>query len=193
MSLIINNERISLICRRKSDAFKRRRRETESKSNQINKMPKEGNDNIQVLGKQNQKKKEKTSSDIRHRNTHQRELILRVVRARCDHPTAEEIYKDVKRLDDKIGKATVYRNLNTLADFGEINHIRVPSGVDRFDLRNDLHYHIICTACGALEDVPLAYKEEDDWLAERETGYKVKRHRGVFEGICPNCLKAQKA
>ncbi len=146
-----------------------------------------------MLGKQAKKKKENPTSDIRHRNTHQRELILRVVRARYDHPTAEEIYNDVKRLDDKIGKATVYRNLNALADFGEINHVRIPAGIDRFDLNTELHYHIICTDCGALEDVPLAYKEEDDWFAERETGYKVKRHRGVFEGICPICLKAQKA
>ncbi len=132
--------------------------------------------------------------EIKHRNTHQRDLVLRVVRAKRNHPTAEEIFEDVKKIDSSIGQATVYRNLNALSEFGEINHIRVPSsGADRFDLRTDLHYHIICTECNAVEDVMIPYSEENDLKAERQTGYQVRRHRGVFEGICPKCLKAQKA
>ena len=36
-------------------------------------------------------------------------------------------------------------------------------------------------------DVPLDYHAElDDDLAER-TGYRIDRHRTVFEGLCPAC------
>jgi len=129
-------------------------------------------------------------NNITRRNTKQRALILEIVRSRCDHPTADEIYSDVRRQDPKISRGTVYRNLNFLAEIGEVNHIRVPAA-DRFDLRTDLHYHIMCTECGAVTDVPIPYSEENDKKAEESTGFKVNRHRGVFEGICPECLKAQ--
>ena len=51
---------------------------------------------------------------VQRRNTKQRALVLDAVRARCDHPTAEDIYLDVRRQDDRISRATVYRNLRLL-------------------------------------------------------------------------------
>ena len=43
------------------------------------------------------------------RNTRQRELILNAVRSRHDHPSADDIYLDVLKIDSKISRATVYR------------------------------------------------------------------------------------
>lgn len=54
------------------------------------------------------------------RNTKQRKLILEVVQAHQDHPSADQIYAEVRKLDPKISRGTVYRNLNLLADNGEI-------------------------------------------------------------------------
>ena len=36
---------------------------------------------------------------VTRRNTRQRQLVLDAVRARCDHPTAEDIYLDVHAID----------------------------------------------------------------------------------------------
>lgn len=122
------------------------------------------------------------------RNTKQRQLVLDAVRARCDHPSADQIYLDVRSKDDRISRGTVYRNLNILAGSGEILHVKVPSA-DRFDRRLDYHYHLICTSCGKVSDVPMEYHSELDREMEKETGYSVDRHRTVFEGVCPECRK----
>lgn len=122
------------------------------------------------------------------RNTRQRQIVLEAVRARCDHPTADQLFLDVRERDDKISRATVYRNLNLLAENGEVLHIKVPSA-DRFDLRADLHYHLFCTNCGAVSDVPLFYARDLDEVLSRKTGYSIIRHRTVFEGLCPACQK----
>ena len=61
-------------------------------------------------------------------------MVLQAVRARTDHPTADQIFKDVHKLDPKISHGTVYRNLNHLCEDGLICHVRVP-GADRYDLR----------------------------------------------------------
>ncbi len=124
------------------------------------------------------------------RNTRQRHEVYETVVAHHDHPTADEIYLDLRNRDDKISRGTVYRNLNLLSESEEINHIRVP-GVDRFDSRLDRHYHMICSVCGKVVDVPLDYQDAFDEEIEARTGFAVKRHRMVFEGICPDCRKKE--
>ena len=124
------------------------------------------------------------------RKSRQRQLILDTVMTRCDHPTADQIYLDVRAKDDKISRGTVYRNLGVLSEYGEVTNVKVPAAsADRYDSRQDLHYHLYCTNCGKVSDAPLPYHPEFDEKVEQETGFRIARHRGIFEGICPECAK----
>lgn len=120
------------------------------------------------------------------RNSRQRKLILDAVRARCDHPTADQIYLDVRAQDDKISRGTVYRNLGVLSDTGQLTNVKVPAA-DRYDSRLDRHYHLFCTNCRRVFDAPLIYHGEYDTQVAAETGFQISRHRMIFEGICPEC------
>ena len=93
---------------------------------------------------------------VQRRNTKQRKLVLDAVRQSYNHPTADEIYNAVREQDDKISRGTVYRNLNLLADAGEILSIKTPGG-SRFDRTIEPHAHIICTSCSRVIDVPLPF------------------------------------
>ena len=77
---------------------------------------------------------------VQRRNTRQRKLVLDAVRQSYNHPTADEIYNAVREQDDKISRGTVYRNLNLLADAGEILSIKTPGG-SRFDRTIEPHAH----------------------------------------------------
>lgn len=120
------------------------------------------------------------------RDTRQRREVLEEVMRRCDHPTADEIYLSLHATDPKISKGTVYRNLNILSANEEITHVRVP-GADRYDSRLENHYHMICMSCGRVVDAPIEYDSGFDREAAAGTGFKVNRHRMVFEGICSLC------
>lgn len=120
------------------------------------------------------------------RNTKQRQLVLDAVKAHNDHPSADQIYLDVRAIDSKISRGTVYRNLNLLTQSGEIRQIKLPDA-DRFEYRLDFHYHLLCTKCGAVCDAPLSYHTELDQEMTIKTGYSIKRHQTVFEGLCPDC------
>jgi Fur family transcriptional regulator, ferric uptake regulator len=126
------------------------------------------------------------------RNTKQRQIVLETVLEHCDHPTADQIYFYVRKKDEKISRGTVYRNLNILSEEGEILHVKVP-GVDRFDSRQDLHYHLLCSECGKLTDLADPYDSKLDRKIARESGYQISRHRLIFEGICPECQKKEAA
>lgn len=122
------------------------------------------------------------------RQTKQRQLIYNNVVNRCDHPTADMIYEAVKKKDKKVSKGTVYRNLNILSDMGKITHVEVPGG-DRFDRTTYPHYHIHCIRCGKVEDVDIKYNYQSDKKMATKSGYAIKGHNIVFEGLCPKCKK----
>ena len=122
------------------------------------------------------------------RSTRQKRIILEAVKARDDHPTAEEIYSDVHRTDARISRATVYRNLNQLAGNGEISSVDLIPDAGRYDRRRERHHHMLCEKCGAVYDAPIAYSDDEDRMLEELTGFKVRRHEVIFRGICAKCL-----
>ena len=123
---------------------------------------------------------------VQRRNTRQRKLVLDAVRQSYNHPTADEIYNAVREQDDKISRGTVYRNLNLLADAGEILSIKTPGG-SRFDRTIEPHAHIICTSCSRVIDVPLPFDAQLDAKASEQIGWHVTSHYTIFEGLCPDC------
>ncbi len=123
---------------------------------------------------------------IVRRDTRQRRLVLQAVQSRRDHPTAEQIYEAVRAADPRISHATVYRNLSCLSEDGLINHVRVP-GADRYDLRTEPHYHMVCIKCGKVIDAPFPYKASIDQEMTARSGCCIIRHHLIFEGICPAC------
>lgn len=126
---------------------------------------------------------------VTRRNTRQRQLVLDAVRSRCDHPTAEDIYLQVRETDDRVSRGTVYRNLNLLTEAGVITTVKTP-GTTRFDWRCDGHGHAVCRCCGAAADVMLPYDDGLDERAGLETGFSIDAHNLVFEGTCPACQHA---
>lgn len=125
---------------------------------------------------------------VQRRNTRQRQLVLDAVRSRCDHPTADAIYLEVREKDPRVSRGTVYRNLNLLAHEGAIQAIKAPGG-SRFDKRCDHHAHIMCTECGAVSDLALPYDEDLNAAAERESGFSSVSHHALFEGVCRSCAR----
>lgn len=88
------------------------------------------------------------------RNSKQRELIFEAVQQNLCHPSADYIYNFLKKDHPNLSLATVYRNLNKLADMGVIQKIEVPNGSDRFDAIMSTHIHAMCTQCGEVFDIP---------------------------------------
>ena len=50
---------------------------------------------------------------------------------------------------------------------------------------------LLCTACGRVFDAPMSYHPEYDERVSSETGFQIKRHRTVFEGLCPECFEKE--
>ena len=123
------------------------------------------------------------------RYSHQRERIFRAVSERCDHPTANMVYEQLKLEMPRLSLGTVYRNLNQLADAGRLKKIPLADGSCRFDKTRESHSHIVCDECGAVADVHLPSFETLERTIVSETGYELRSYDVVLRGVCEACRK----
>src|SRR5256714_15644691 len=102
-------------------------------------------------------------------NTNAR-AVLDVLRASDKHPTALEVYEEVRGVRPHIGLATVYRILHQLTWQGLITELGRNDESCRYDGRTNRHDHAICTECGALLDIPVELRLLDEELQAAALG-----------------------
>lgn len=129
--------------------------------------------------------------EIKRRMTKQRSVIYEYLKAHKTHPTANDVYQALVKEHPEMSLATVYRNLNLLADMGMLQKITMPSAPDRFDGDLSPHYHFLCTKCGDIHDIFISYDKDLDALARENTPHEVFEHEVYFKGICSNCKGTQ--
>ena len=116
------------------------------------------------------------------RYSFQREVIYNNVMSRKDHPTAEQIYEDVKKEIPNISLGTVYRNLNFLADEGKILKVDLEKSV--FDSTLEVHNHMLCEKCRRIVDVDVDFDKVNFF---DKIGNIITKADIRFTGICAQC------
>lgn len=121
------------------------------------------------------------------KHSKQREAIKEYLVSTNSHPTADAVYLHVKEDFPNISLGTVYRNLNLLADLGEITKITTPDGADRLDACTKPHYHFYCKECKRVFDMPLNTIESIDQIAAENFDGEIDSHTIMFCGTCADC------
>lgn len=119
--------------------------------------------------------------------TPQREVVLRVVRGREEHMTANEIFEAARALLPTISFATVYNSLRYLKDAGLVGEVTFGNGASRFDRETARHDHAVCSNCGRLTDFDLPATTELVRAAARRTRFKPESIHLTLVGLCPDC------
>ena len=108
------------------------------------------------------------------------------------HPSAEYIYDILRHANSNISLATVYRNLNKMAQIGRIKKINGLEDRAHFDHNTFEHYHFICRKCGRIYDIPCDIAPDIIKKAQEETGFKIESHDIVFNGVCRECSENER-
>ena len=108
------------------------------------------------------------------------------------HPTADTVYLHIKEEFPNISLGTVYRNLNLLAEIGEIQKLSPGIGPDRFDGNPAPHYHFICRHCGCVMDLTVSGLDHINILAGQDFDGEIEGHITYFYGACPFCKASEK-
>ena len=120
------------------------------------------------------------------KTTIQQKIIHEAVSELGTHPKAEEVYEHIAKAHPTIGRATVYRNLNQLAEAGKLLNIGKIDGVTRYDHNTHPHYHFECSKCGRIFDIE-GYIANMTSQVDVPEGFKVATHVIHFYGTCQEC------
>lgn len=123
------------------------------------------------------------------KRSRQREAIRANLMYRCDHPTAETVYMDIKEEFPNISLGTVYRNLTLLSELGEIQKISTGTGPDRFDGNPKPHCHFQCRVCQNVLDIPFENLADIRTHAQKNFPGIIEENIIQFFGLCPECIK----
>lgn len=126
--------------------------------------------------------------------TAQRQTILDTLLEQDEHVSAEELFGAVRERDPRVGQATVYRTLKLLTDAGVADAVDFGDGIARYEpgMGRTHHDHLICTRCGATEEIlDEAIEAQQKRVAERH-GYSLTSHTMHLYGLCPACRKGRR-
>ncbi|MBD3221963.1 transcriptional repressor [bacterium] len=120
------------------------------------------------------------------KTTRQRSTIVQVFFRLRGHISVEELLREVKKVNPKIGYATVYRTLHLLVESGLVEERRFGDGLARYEGRNEVehHDHMICLECGKIREFSNPKLIELQEQLARENGFKIFRHRLELYGSC---------
>ena len=126
------------------------------------------------------------------RMTRQKRAVASLLSETGEFSSAQDLHARLKEAGEKVGLATVYSQLRTLADSGEIDSVRGDSGealYRRCDLESH-HHHLVCRRCG--HAVELDAPEVETWARRVGGSYGFRHLDHVLEitGICDRCSEA---
>lgn len=128
------------------------------------------------------------------RNTKQKEQLLSYLRASRNFVSAQELHRLLVEDGAVLGLATVYRQLNTLEQSGDVDMVRF-KGQQLFRICDESthHHHLVCERCGKTVDIEPP--NDENWITNiaREHGYTVSEHILEVFGLCQACQKKQAA
>ncbi len=121
--------------------------------------------------------------------TPQRMAIYRELIKSKEHPSADMLYRKVRKIFPNLSLDTVNRTLLTLAEIGAAFIVEGSGDVKRFDGCLESHQHFKCVKCKRIID--FYHKSFDNIAIPKSISNKftVLKKTVYLEGICNSCSK----
>ena len=122
-----------------------------------------------------------------YRVTPQRVLIHRAFTDLGRHATAEEVLARVESQLPNASLPTVYAALELFEELGIAHRVAAGSPTALWDPRPQLHHHVICRSCGAVEDLDVSIDAARALRAARRQGFRAEGSELIVRGLCERC------
>jgi Fur family peroxide stress response transcriptional regulator len=119
--------------------------------------------------------------------TAQRIEISRILNESRTHPSAEEVYREVKKKFPTISPATVYKTIRVLKKAGKVRELAFYDKKTRFNGNMQPHIHLICLRCNRIEDVIDRKVKDSLQHFSDKLSFKIEGERIDLYGICREC------
>ena len=124
------------------------------------------------------------------RVTSQRLVILRELRRRAQHATAEEVHRAVQQELPGVSVPTIYATLELFVDLGLARRIDTGTAA-LYDAGLEPHQHAVCRRCGRVQDVGGRLQSGALLGAARAAGFQPHGAELIISGLCAECAAVE--
>ena len=128
-------------------------------------------------------------AEVKRRSTWQRSAIVDLLERSQVFLSAQQIHTELEEEGTKVGLATVYRNLQSLAEEDLVDTVRSDDGeaLYRLCVNEGHHHHLVCRSCG--KAVEIAGSLFENWVHDiaSANGFTKVEHVAEFFGLCNDC------
>jgi Fur family ferric uptake transcriptional regulator len=118
-----------------------------------------------------------------------RAAVLTALREAGAFRSAQSLHQELLAAGHPIGLATVYRNLQVLAEDGLVDQVRVEGAeaLYRVCAQDGHHHHVICRSCG--RSAAVTGPDFEVWADKvaAAAGFTDIRHALEISGVCQAC------
>jgi Fur family transcriptional regulator, ferric uptake regulator len=125
--------------------------------------------------------------DRGERVTTARRALLTALDQAGDHRSADELAEAVSREHPEVHRATIYRTLETLRRLEVVEHTHLGHGPAVYHLAGEVHQHLVCEECGAIQEVPASVLGDLEADLERDFGFRLNSRHFAVVGRCRRC------
>jgi Fur family ferric uptake transcriptional regulator len=122
-----------------------------------------------------------------YRLTGQRQAVADLISRRVGHFTAADLIEEAGRRHLRVGRATLFRNLELLTELGALERLDLPTGEHAYVAcePEQHHHHVVCRSCGRSVEVEDSGLQSVVTEIARRSGYSIDTHRLELFGLCP--------
>ncbi|QCB51623.1 transcriptional repressor [Rhodococcus sp. PAMC28707] len=122
------------------------------------------------------------------RATKQRSAISDLLDSIEEFRSAQDLHDELRKRGEGIGLTTVYRTLQTLADAGTVDVLRIDTGESVYRrCSSGHHHHLVCRLCGYTVEVEGADVEKWSQDVAEDNGFSDVSHTVEIFGTCSEC------
>ena len=126
-------------------------------------------------------------------STRQKRELLKFLKERSlQHFSVDEVVFEMQDRGEKIGRSTVYRYLELLAEQGSVRKYQSVQGITQYQhVENaancDDHFHMMCSRCGNLMHVDCALMRSMSEHLMKDHGFMLDPRETILVGVCEKC------
>jgi Fur family transcriptional regulator, ferric uptake regulator len=130
--------------------------------------------------------------EVSQRNTRPRQLIaerlIELAASGADF-TVEDLWQGLRQVEPRLGRATVYRAVEKLANMGLLARIEFADGTHHYRVcgGNEHHHHLTCSQCHRVVDIDLCLPAEQLATIGNQEDFVIEGHALTLFGRCRNC------
>lgn len=121
--------------------------------------------------------------------TKPRSIILKAFLKTEGHLSSDAIFREAKKIDPRIGQATVFRTIRLITNAGLAREAMQEEGARTFEhmAHHPHHDHLLCVQCGKVVEFMSPSIEREQKKIFSQYKFAPRGHTMELLGLCPEC------